>query len=65
MLREKKLVQRKYLEENGEGTICLKQGRKLVVTIATIFQLPHALNISILSFIVRNRYYLNDATITN
>jgi len=30
MLREKKLVQRKYLEENGEGTICLKQRRKRV-----------------------------------
>jgi len=39
MLRDKKLVQRKYLEENGEGTIYLKQGRKRVVTIATIFQL--------------------------
>jgi len=41
MLRDKKLVQRKYLEENGEGTICFKQGRKLVVTISTIFQFPH------------------------
>jgi len=29
MLREEKLVKGKYLEGNGEGTICVKQGRNM------------------------------------